>query len=199
MIDKLITYVVWWYKTLYQVVILVHTTGSTWYQVLYHHTNVCNGYLSENWTFSLCVLLIKSGSLNWPWCTKILCQFVTHMYKFSCQSDVKHYDIIDKNNNVSSEGLDRHYHKYPSLSFRTRWDISNNDCLNLQNCCYSICITDLIWSCDIDMIMWHVCIVQNEDLANDCSEENSMSSFNANMSQSGEEIFVQAFISQTGK
>ena len=49
------------------------------------------------------------------------------------------------------------------------------------------------------MIMWHVCIVQNEDLANDSSEENSMSSFNANMSQSGEEIFVQAFISQTGK
>jgi hypothetical protein len=51
MLDKLITYIVCWYKTLYQVlpvawtnlittrrVILVHTTGSTWYKVLYHHT-----------------------------------------------------------------------------------------------------------------------------------------------------------------
>jgi len=41
------------------------------------------------------------------------------------------------------------------------------------------------------------CFVQNEDLAN--LEENSVPSFNSNMSQSGEEIFVQAFISQTGK
>jgi hypothetical protein len=79
MLDKLITYIVWWYKTVYQVlsvlwtncitlsrlvVILVHTTDSTWYKVLYHHTMygshnrldliqslvpphyVCNGYIS---------------------------------------------------------------------------------------------------------------------------------------------------------
>ena len=40
-------------------------------------------YLSANWTFSLwCVLLIKSGSLNWPWSTK--------MCKFIGQSDIKH-------------------------------------------------------------------------------------------------------------
>jgi hypothetical protein len=25
------------------------------------------------------------------------------------------YDVTDKNNNVSSEDLDRHYHKYPSV------------------------------------------------------------------------------------
>jgi hypothetical protein len=34
------------------------------------------------WKFSLwCVPLIKSGSLNWPWSTKILGQFVTRMHK----------------------------------------------------------------------------------------------------------------------
>ena len=46
MLDKLITYIVWWYKTVYQVlsvawtnrIILVHTTDLTWYKVLYHHT-----------------------------------------------------------------------------------------------------------------------------------------------------------------
>jgi hypothetical protein len=37
------------------------------------------------------VPLIKSGSPNWPWSTKILAQFVTCMkHKFICQSDVKH-------------------------------------------------------------------------------------------------------------
>ena len=40
-----------------------------------------------------------------------------------------YYDVTDKNNNVSSEGLDRHYHKYPSSSYRT-------------NCLYSIYIWD---------------------------------------------------------
>ena len=46
-----ITYIVWWYKTLYQVepvvwtsitrrvvIRLVHATGKTWYKVLYQHT-----------------------------------------------------------------------------------------------------------------------------------------------------------------
>jgi hypothetical protein len=38
--------------------------------------------LSANWTFSLgCVALIKSVSLNWPWFTNILGQFVTRMRK----------------------------------------------------------------------------------------------------------------------
>ena len=49
-----------------------------------------------------------------------------------------HYDIIDKNNTVSSEDLDRHYHKNHRSSYRTRWDISNNVCLDLQYCSYSI-------------------------------------------------------------
>jgi len=49
-----------------------------------------------------------------------------------------HYDVTDKNNNVSSEGLDRYYHKYPSSSYLIRWYISDNVCLDLQNCSYSI-------------------------------------------------------------
>lgn len=32
--------------------------------------------------------------------------------------------ITNKNYNVSSEGLDRHYHKYPSSSYQTRWDVA---------------------------------------------------------------------------
>jgi len=64
MLDKLITYIVCWYKTLYQVlpvvwtnrittrrslwlvVILVHSTGSTCYKVPTHC--VCNGYILWN-------------------------------------------------------------------------------------------------------------------------------------------------------
>ena len=34
--------------------------------------------------------LITSGSLNWPWSTKIFGQFVTPMHKFIGQSDIKH-------------------------------------------------------------------------------------------------------------
>ena len=42
---------------------------STWYKYLV--TTGLIFFLSPNWTFSLrCVLLIKSGSLNWPWSTK---------------------------------------------------------------------------------------------------------------------------------
>jgi hypothetical protein len=41
-----------------------------------------------------------------------------------------HYDITDKNNNVSSEGLDRHHHIYPSSYYRTRWDICDKVCLD---------------------------------------------------------------------
>ena len=51
-----------------------------------------------------------------------------------------HYDVTDNNNSVSFEGLDIHYHKYSSSSYLTRWDISNNVCLYLQNCRYSIFI-----------------------------------------------------------
>ena len=65
MLDKLITYIVCLYKTLYQVlpvartnrittshdkfvVILVRTTGSTWYKVLYHHTMYVMGMYLKN-------------------------------------------------------------------------------------------------------------------------------------------------------
>ena len=51
-----------------------------------------------------------------------------------------HYEVTDKHNNVSSEGLDKYYHKYSSMFYRTRWDISNNVCLDLQNCHYSVLI-----------------------------------------------------------
>jgi hypothetical protein len=36
------------------------------------------------------VPLIKSGSLDWTWSTKIWSQFVTHIRQFIGQSDVKH-------------------------------------------------------------------------------------------------------------
>jgi hypothetical protein len=48
-----------------------------------------------------------------------------------------HYDVTDENNNISSDGLDRYYHKYPSSSYQTHRDISDNVCLDLQNCCCS--------------------------------------------------------------
>jgi hypothetical protein len=55
------------------------------------------------------------------------------MCKVIGQSEVKiHYDITDKNNNISAEGLDRHYHKYHSSSLWTLRDISDNVCLDLQ-------------------------------------------------------------------
>ena len=53
-----------------------------------------------------------------------------------------HYHVTHKNNNVYSEGFDGHYHKYPSLSYRTRYDISDNVCLDFQNCRNSIFIHD---------------------------------------------------------
>jgi hypothetical protein len=55
-------------------------------------------YLSANWTFSLwCVPLIKSGSLNWPWSTKILGHFITRIRKVIGHSNVKtHYEVTKK-------------------------------------------------------------------------------------------------------
>jgi hypothetical protein len=58
MLDKLITYIVCWYKTLYQVlpvVILVHTTGSTWYKVLHHH----NMYVMGIYFLHRCVTIVS--------------------------------------------------------------------------------------------------------------------------------------------
>ena len=90
-------------------------------------------YLSENLTFPLwCVPLIQSGSLNWPSSTKNIGSVRNlHVQVYRSIWHKIHYD-------VSSEGLDRHYHKYSSSSCWTRWDINHNVCLDLQNCCYSI-------------------------------------------------------------
>ena len=83
--------------------------------------------------------LIKSGSLNRPLIHKnIRSVRNSHAKVYPFIWRKTHYNITDKNNNVSSEGLDRHYHKYPISSYRTRWDIRDNVCLDLQNCRYSI-------------------------------------------------------------
>jgi ribosomal protein L20 len=73
-----------------------------------------------------------------------------------------HYDVTNKNNNFSSEVLDRHYHKYSSSSYRTHWNIRDNVCLDLQNCCYSLFIEELVQSFVvviiyiISLLCWHV-------------------------------------------
>ena len=109
---------------------------------------------SSNLAFSIwCVPLINSGSLNWPWSTRILGQVITRMCQFISQSNVKHIMTSPrKNNNITSEGLDRRYHKYLSSSYWTRWDISDNVCLDLRNCSYSFRVdywlpylSDVVW------------------------------------------------------
>jgi hypothetical protein len=77
------------------------------------------------------------GKLDiFPWNIRSVCYSHAPVYwSIRCKT---HYDITDKNNNVSFE--DRHYHKYPW----TRLDISDNVCLDLQNCCYSVYVTKLI-------------------------------------------------------
>ena len=75
-------------------------------------------------------------------------EFVSRMGMLNGQLDVKHImtspiktiasvltDII-----TNIPRLHRHYHKYPSLSYQTHRDTSDNVCLNLQHCCYSIYI-----------------------------------------------------------
>ena len=54
-----------------------------------------------------------------------------------------HYDVTDKNNNASFEDLNILYHQNHSLSCQTCCDTSNNVCLDLQNCRYSIFISNL--------------------------------------------------------
>ena len=103
--------------------------------------------LSANWTFSLWyVPLIKSGSLNWPWSTKILGQFITSMRKnrlwywkllVSVLRQTQ-FNVTDKNNNASFEDLDMHYLYNHSSPCWTCCDTSDNVCLDLKNCRYSI-------------------------------------------------------------
>jgi len=115
--------------------------------------HVYRKYISANWTFSIwCVPLIKPGSLNWPWSTKIL----GHVQVYQSILRKTHYDVANKNNKVSSEGLDRHYHKYPS-SYQTHWDISDV-WLYLQICCYSIfiflCLLKFVLSTLSSLFIW---------------------------------------------
>ena len=74
------------------------------------------------------------------WITKLTLihkniSFVPNSYAqvYTCMSICRnsHYDDVDKNNNDSSKRLDRHYHKYPSSPYQTRWDISDNICLSV--------------------------------------------------------------------
>ena len=65
---------------------------------------------------------------------------VHNLHAQACRSiwHKTHYDITNKNNNVSSESFNRQYHNYPSSSYQTCWDVSDNVCLDLQHCSYSI-------------------------------------------------------------
>ena len=100
----------------------------------------CYACLSTNLTFSLwCVPLIKSGSLNCLWSTKILSQFVTRMHKFFIQSDIKHImtSPIKTIMPVLKASVDV-ITNITARPYRTHWDINDNVCLDLQNCHYSI-------------------------------------------------------------
>ena len=67
-------------------------------------------------TFSLWyVLLIKFGSLNWRWSTKVLGQVISIKRKFISQSDLKHIMTSPIKTIISSEGVHRHYNKYTSF------------------------------------------------------------------------------------
>ena len=56
------------------------------------------------------------------------------------QCDSKHnYDVSNENYNVSFEGVDIHYRQYHT-SYMSRWYSSDNVCLDLHKCRYSICI-----------------------------------------------------------
>lgn len=101
--------------------------------------------LSANWTFSiLCSPLIKSGSLNRVWSTNVLGQFLTHIRKFIGQPDIKHImmSLIKRLMLVLKAWTDIIIN-IPTHPIGTDWDISDNFCLDFQNCCYSMCISEI--------------------------------------------------------
>ena len=51
-----------------------------------------------------------------------------------------YYDVTFQNNNICYEGLDKHCHYYCILFYQTRCYTSDNVCLDLQDCLYSIYI-----------------------------------------------------------
>ena len=69
--------------------------------------------LSANSTFSLwCVPLIKVLITELPLIYKNIRSVLNlHVQVYRLIWRKTHYDVTDKNNNVSSEGLDRHHHK----------------------------------------------------------------------------------------
>ena len=73
-----------------------------------------------------------------------------------------HYDVMDKTNNISSEGVDRHDPNYPRSSYQTYWDNSDNVCLCLQDSHYSI-FTLSFFSVRI-LIFWHTCLKKKKQL-----------------------------------
>ena len=93
-----------------------------------------------NWTFSLwCVPLIKSGSVNWNWSTKILGQFVTLMHKFIAQSDVKH--IMTSHIKTITSVLKVWIDIITNITARPialTEILAIMSCLDLQNCRFSI-------------------------------------------------------------
>jgi hypothetical protein len=113
------------------------------YYIFFKNISVMSWRLSANWTFSLwCVPLIKYASLIHK---NIRSVRYSHAPVYRSIRRKTYYGMTHKNNNVSSEGLDRYYHKYPSSSHRTRWDISDNVCLDLQNCRCSVFIFSTIF------------------------------------------------------
>ena len=95
-------------------------------------------------------------SLNWT--DKVWTPELTLIHKNIRSVRNSHaHDVTDKNNNVSYTGLDKHYHKYHGSSHRTWWDISDNVGLNLQNCHYSIYLSNepTINHCPQNLLYWH--------------------------------------------
>ena len=48
--------------------------------------------------------------------------------------------VTDKNNTISFEGFEKHYHQHRSSSYQTLCDTCDDVCLDLHNCHYSIYI-----------------------------------------------------------
>ena len=67
-------------------------------------------------------------------------------------------DVTDKNNNISSEGPDRHYHKYHSSSYQTRWDISDRWCLSRPSI-LPLFYMSAVWSCSLYLLFCDIFVV----------------------------------------
>ena len=95
-------------------------------------------FICKSDIFPLICAQIKSGSLNWPWSTKVLGQFVTLMCKFIRQSYLYTHIMMSLIKTIAwvMKASTDIITNIPARSFRTRWNINDNVCLNLKNCCY---------------------------------------------------------------